>query len=75
VLSTSLVTPVIVDLHGEGGVGYVLPRTMRDDGMFVGELQLWPGRSFTGSWAVKDTDTVPVRAELVSRPRQPGFRE
>jgi hypothetical protein len=60
VLLTSRLDGVAVDLQRPGSIGYVLPRLVLDEGLFLGELILYTSRRQTGPWPVQETDTVAV---------------
>lgn len=60
VLSTSRLDGVVVDLQRPGSIGYVLPRLVLSDGLFLGELIRYTSRRTTGPWPVGETDTVAV---------------
>jgi hypothetical protein len=60
VLLTSRLDGIAVDLQRPGSIGYVMPRLLLRDGMFLGELRLYTARRTSGPWPVKETDTVMV---------------
>jgi hypothetical protein len=59
-LSANRIDGVAVNLQGPGSIGYVLPRFMRADGHFIGDMTMYTGRAGGGEWPVKPTDTVSV---------------
>jgi hypothetical protein len=59
-LSANRIDGVAVDLQSPGSIGRVLPKFMRADGHFIGDMTLYTGRQATGDWPVKPTDTVSV---------------
>jgi hypothetical protein len=57
-LATAPVEEVRVNLHRPREVGYVLPTSMRDDGLMVGTVALYSMDRATDAWPVKATDTI-----------------